>query len=146
MKQRILLLTGLSLGLWLTGKAQTTPAPVSTGYIYPVETTNKSVWIIGQRPYNQQGELVGKGDMDQQLAQAFANIKTALASVQLTTDNIKQITYHVRQLDTQRSAAVRSLQERSLPLRRDSIIEQKNVERIIGDDMLVEVEVIAVKQ
>lgn len=143
MKRRILFsIAGLGVSLSLTSQAQT--APVSTGYIYPVET-QKNVWIIGQRPLDQQGQLVGQGDIDQQLTQVFKNVKTALASVQLTTDDIKQVTYHVRQLDNRRATVIRSLQEQYLPVKTGSIIEQKNVAQLVGDDMLVEVEVIAIK-
>ncbi len=141
MKQRVhFLVAGLILSL--TSQAQT--PPVSTGYIYSTET-NKNVWIIGQRPLDRQGQLVGKGDIDRQLTQLFENVRTALASVQLTTDDIKQVTYHVRQLDNRRATTIRSLQNQYLPVKTGSIIEQKNVAQLVGDDMLIEVEVIAIK-
>lgn len=108
--------------------------------------TNKTVWIIGQRPLDQQGQLVGKDNLNRQLTQAFANVKRALASVNLTPANIKQITYHVRQLDDQRANLVRSAQDEYLPGQGKSIIQQKNVARLVGDDMLVEIEVVAVSR
>lgn len=146
MKQRVLLLTGLGIGLWLTANAQTPPSPIPTGYVYPVETTNNTVWIIGQRPLDRQGQLVGKGNFNQQLTQAFANVKTALASVNLTPANIRQITYHVRQLDNQRINLVQAAQNNYLSDQSQSIIQQKNVAQLVGDDMLIEIEVIAIKQ
>ncbi len=144
MKQRILtILAVLTIGLAYDGMSQTTS---TAGYIYPVKNVSSAnqIWVIGQRPYNASGQLVGRGDIGQQLRQIFGNIKTALASVQLTAANIKQITYNVRQLDSQRTTVINQIREAVLPSLPGAIVQLKSIPRLPGDDMLIEVEIVAI--
>ena len=147
MKKRVLLLTaGLTFGLLSIGLSQAPVSAPTTGYIYPIKESlpNKRVWVIGQRPLDAQGQLVGKGDIGLQLRQVFVNIIASLSSLQMTPANIRQITYHVRQLDSQRATVINQTSEAYLASTTDALVQLKNIPRLIGDDMLIEVEVVAI--
>lgn len=67
------------------------------------------VFIAGQVPTDASGALVGKGDFEAQCAQVFANIHTALRSVDADWKNVVQFTsYLVRPQDAGGFRAFRS--------------------------------------
>jgi enamine deaminase RidA (YjgF/YER057c/UK114 family) len=75
--------------------------------------TQDLVFIAGQVPTDASGATVGKGDFDAQCAQVFANIHTALRSVNADWNNIVQFTsYLVRPQD---SAAFRAFRSKEFP-------------------------------
>ncbi len=139
------------------GNAQTTePQPqLPSGYLYKVEpgVPGKSVYVCGERPFDTTGKLVGPGSLDQQTRQVFENIKTALKTVNMTMADVTQITYSVK---TDISAGlptkinVTTMQQvsnvaNSYLVVPPQITESKAVGQIIRDDVLIEIEVIAVK-
>jgi len=147
MKQRVLLLiAGLMVALTYNGVSQSTVSAPTTGYIYPIKNGSAAqrIWVIGQRPLDANGQLVGKGDVGLQLRQIFENVRSSLASIQLTPANIKQITYHVRQLDSQQTAVINQTSAVYLASTSNPLVQLKNIPRLIGDDMLIEVEIVAI--
>lgn len=131
-------------------QAQTVPNS-HLGYTYKVETgvVGKQVYISGQRPFNANGELVGAGDLSAQTRQVFQNIAAALDRVGMSMSDIKQVTYHLKGVaglvnvaaSQQASSVGTSFLGQAMP----GIQETKSIEKIARDDILVEVEVIAVK-
>jgi enamine deaminase RidA (YjgF/YER057c/UK114 family) len=68
------------------------------GYSHVVEVTGpgRIVYIAGQLGLNRDGKLVGDaGDFRAQTAQAFANLKAALAAVGATIDQIVKINNYI---------------------------------------------------
>lgn len=131
-------------------QAQTSEKTPS-GYTYKIETgaAGKEVYISGQRPFDADGNLVGGNDLDKQTKQVFDNLSKALTSVGMTMQDVKQITYllkgepgfvnlQVSQRATQASAAYFV---RGAP----GISDVKSVAKIGQDEVLIEVEVVAVK-
>ncbi|MCY7359978.1 MAG: RidA family protein [Rudanella sp.] len=136
--------------------AQTTPtAKLLPGYLYPVETTvpNKKIYICGQRPVDLQGQVVAKGDLNAQLTLIFANITTTLGAVGMSAANIRQISYRVTdsgqkangdngQIINTLAAQYFGQNKVDLP----SISEIKNVPLQVDKDVVIEVEVVAIKE
>lgn len=141
-----------SLLLTPFAQAQTTPNPqLGLGYTYKVETgvAGKQVYISGQRPFDANGELVGAGDVSAQTQQVFQNLVAALGRVGMTMSDVKQVTYHLKgapglvnvSASQQASSVGTSFFGQATP----GVQEVKSIAKIARDDVLVEVEVIAVK-
>jgi enamine deaminase RidA (YjgF/YER057c/UK114 family) len=143
----VLVLLGLTISLT---QAQTTEKP-APGYTYKVDggSAGKTVYISGQRPFDADGNLVGEGNLLAQTEQVFANIKTALSQVGMTLDDVKQVTYHLRgvagQVSTQDAQQVNSVGGKYLTQNSPRLTTLKNIPKIVQDNVLVEVEVIAIK-
>ena len=141
----------IALVLVSCGRAQPIEPPhVPTGYLYKVEPgiPGKEVYICNQRPFTTTGELVGPGNLRVQAQQVFENLKTALQSVDMTLRNVTQITYSIRgsstTVDTLSARALNTLATGYFT-QMPAIIEMKNVSQLIREDVLIEVEVVAVK-
>ncbi len=142
------------------GNAQTVepqpPQPqLPSGYLYKVEPgiPGKSVYVCGERPFDATGKLVGPGNLDLQTKQAFENIKTALKTVNMTMADVTQVTYSVKtdkaagpplKVDASKMQQVSNVAASYLVVP-PQITESKAVGKIIRDDVLIEIEVIAVK-
>lgn len=152
MKRHLCVLAALLLGG--VAHAQTTPtAPYKPGYTYKVETAvpGQQVYISGQRPYNASGQLVGPGNLARQTTQVFDNLKVALAEFGMTLANVKQITYHVKgetgQIDPVTTQLLDAATSSYVVQASNStpIQSQKAIPKIVSDDVLIEIEVIAAK-
>jgi 2-iminobutanoate/2-iminopropanoate deaminase len=131
-------------------QAQTTPNP-QLGYTYKVETgvEGKEVYISGQRPYNANGEIVGNGNLGVQTRQVFQNLVAALERVGMTMRNVKQVTYHLRGAPGQVNAAAAQMASAVgagfIGQIAPGLQEVKSIEKITRDEVLIEVEVVAIK-
>ena len=123
-----------------------------SGYLYPVEPgiPGKKVYICGERPFNASGNLVGAGDLTAQTRQIFENMKTALATVNMDLTNINQITYSVKTgsdivaVPVAQAQALKAVETAYLPTP-PKITETKAVTQTVREDVLIEIEVIAIK-
>lgn len=148
MKHVILLLAGVLLATW--AQAQTPEKPLS-GYTYKVEPglPGKQVYISGQRPYNAKGELVGAGSLSVQTRQVFENLKAALSSVGMSLRDVTQVTYHLKGtsgiVNAQASQQLASVGAIYFPMGAPKLSATKSIPKIVAEDVLIEVEVVAVK-
>lgn len=133
-------------------QAQTPPDPrLGLGYTYKVETgvAGKEVYISGQRPFDANGELVGAGDLSAQTQQVFANVLAALAKVGMSMRNVRQVTYHLKgvpgQVDASASQVASGVGSSFFGQTTPGVLEIKSLAKIARDDVLIEVEVIAIK-
>lgn len=135
-------------------QAQPTPPQpeVPTGYLYTVESAipGKTVYICGQRPFDGQGNVVGANDLGVQARQVFENVKTSLATVNMSLTNISQIKYSIKEAATTSQVSAAKLQvvktvEANYFTQAPSLIEAKGVSQTVRDDVLIEVEVVAIK-
>ncbi|QJW90511.1 RidA family protein [Spirosoma taeanense] len=132
-------------------QAQTTLVP-QPGYTYKVDAgvAGKQVYISGQRPFNAKGELVGAGDLSAQARQVFENLKTALGKVGMSLRDVRQVTYHIKgiegQVDAQASQQVNNVGTAYFTQGAPKIADIKSIPKIVRDDVLIEVEVVAVKE
>ncbi len=118
---------------------------VLTGYTYQVDPAipGKRVYISCQRPINAQGEVVGKGDIGAQTTQIFENLKTALQRVGGSLTDVKQVSYRIRNLAQNKSAVFDQRVAAYLP-QNPQLKEFKNTQNLLRDDMLLEIEVVAI--
>jgi enamine deaminase RidA (YjgF/YER057c/UK114 family) len=65
------------------------PFPYSLGF---VTQGKRTVYVAGQIPLNEKGELVGKDDPEAQARQVFTNMKGVLAAAGVKMDDVVKIT------------------------------------------------------
>lgn len=132
-------------------QAQTNEVPsLPTGYLYKVEpgVPGKQVYICGEHPFNQNGQLVAAGDLSGQTRQVFENIKTALATVSMTLQDVTQVTYSIKGTSVKVSADTAQLLTnlgKVYFVEPPKLMEVKSIPKIMRDDVLIQVEVIAMK-
>ena len=132
-----------------SSQAQSNDIPRS-GYLYKIEPgiPGKTIYICGERPFNTNGNLIAAGDLGGQIRQTFENIKTSLATVDMTLKDVTQIKFLVKGAPGKVSAIITSvltdisaLYLTPLP----NLIDIKSIPKIVRDDVLIEIEVISIK-
>ena len=101
----------------------------------------RTLYISGQVPLDEKGNLVGPGDARAQTEQVFRNLKIALESSGATFADLVKITWYIR--DVSQIAIYREVREQFLgagPRPASTLVEVKGLYR---DDVLLEVEAIA---
>ena len=119
----------------------TLPAPV--GYSHVVESSGgRLVYISGQVPLDSSGELVGAGDFDAQARQVFENLSAALEAVGASWRDVVKLTYFV--VDMSRIASVREIRNEYVDTAHPPASTLVEVSGLFRDDVLIEVEAVAV--
>jgi reactive intermediate/imine deaminase len=113
-----------------------------TGYAHVVQVhAGRTIYIAGQVAFDKSGNVVGKGDFAAQTTQVFENLKSALAAVGATFDNLVKVTTFVT--DLSQMQALRSIRAKyygkNAPA---STLVQ--ITRLANEDLLIEIEAIAV--
>jgi enamine deaminase RidA (YjgF/YER057c/UK114 family) len=111
------------------------------GYTHVVEAVpRRTIYISGQVAFDQNGELVGPGDLKAQTEQVFRNLNAALESCGATFEDVAKITVYM--LDATQIQVYRDVRDRhftrSLPA---STLVQ--VVRLARPEWLIEIEAIA---
>lgn len=70
-----------------------------------------TIYLSGQVSHDENGELVGSGDMEAQMRQAYANIKKLLAEYGADMENIVDETLFVTDMEAAFAAAVKCRKE-----------------------------------
>jgi enamine deaminase RidA (YjgF/YER057c/UK114 family) len=70
------------------------PTPLTYTHVI-VATGSRLVFVAGQEPENEQGNLVGPGDLAVQARQVFANVGRALAAAGARPEQVAKITIFV---------------------------------------------------
>ena len=139
-------------GEWLVAAAaaQTGPRflnpatlPPSRGYtqVVDVPAGERMVFISGQIPLDQGGNLVGAGDFRRQAEQVFVNLDRALAAVGATFADVVKINYYVR--DVSHLADLRAVRDQHVNPAAPPASTLVEVSHLFRDDVLLEVEVVA---
>ncbi len=113
-----------------------------TGYTHVVEVRGgRTLYVSGQIALDQDGRLVGAGDLRAQTEQVLGNLKAALAASQATLDDVVKLTIFLT--DASQIALFREVRDRyfSGPLPASSLVQ---VVRLARPDLLIEIEAIAV--
>ncbi|MEZ0484221.1 RidA family protein [Fibrella aquatica] len=135
----------------LTGSAvlaQTTPTTgrSGSGYTYEVKPAlaGQRVFVCAQHPIDENGNVVGKNDLNAQTEQIMKNISSELEKRGLTLKHIKQVSYRMKDY-TPSSNAVLSAASSTFAEFHPGIADYKNVASFQREGMLLEIEVVAVK-
>jgi 2-iminobutanoate/2-iminopropanoate deaminase len=80
------------------------------GYAQAVKVGD-TIYVSGQVSHDETGKIVGRGDIEAQMRQAYTNIKKLLAQCGVTMDNIVEEILFVTDMNTAFAAAVKCRKE-----------------------------------
>ena len=102
----------------------------------------RPVYISGQVALDSTGSLVGPGDIRAQARQVFDNLRAALQAVEATFDQVVKLNYYV--VDATQMPDIREVRDDYLSPQRLPASTAVEVRRLVRDDLLIEVEAVAV--
>jgi 2-iminobutanoate/2-iminopropanoate deaminase len=107
------------------------------GYSQAVKVEN-TIYVSGQVSHDDKGNIVGRGDMEVQMRQAYANIKKVLAQYGATMDNIVDELLFVTDMDAAFAARAKCKQEvfSGNPGLASTIVQ---IQRLAFPELLVEI-------
>jgi 2-iminobutanoate/2-iminopropanoate deaminase len=111
------------------------------GYSQAVKVDN-TIYLSGQVSHDDKGNIVGRGDMEAQMRQAYANIKKVLAQYGATMDNIVDEVLFVTDMDAAFAARVKCKQEvfsGNNPVLASTIVQ---IQRLAFPELMVEIKCI----
>ena len=111
------------------------------GYSQAVKVGD-TIYISGQVSHDDKGDIVGLGDMEAQMRQAYTNIKKLLAQYGATIDNVVDEVLFVTDMDTAFAAAVKCRPEvfSGTPIVASTIVQ---IQRLAFPELLIEIRCVA---
>lgn len=106
-----------------------------------VVQTGKQVYIAGQTSVDQQGQVVGKGEIEVQGRQVFENLRKCLISVGADFHHVVKLNIYSTDLDAHKET-IRRL--RGEYFQEPVVSTTVQVSRLVDPDWLLEIEAIAV--
>jgi enamine deaminase RidA (YjgF/YER057c/UK114 family) len=114
-----------------------------TGYTHVVEVTEgRPVYISGQVAFDRAGGLVGPGDLRAQAEQVFENLRAALESVGAGFEQVVKLNIYL--LDAGQLQVVRDVRDRYVNVSQPPASTAVEVRRLFREDILVEIEAVAI--
>jgi enamine deaminase RidA (YjgF/YER057c/UK114 family) len=104
----------------------------------------KIVYVSGQVSFDRDGKVVGKGDMAAQTHQVFRSLAANLAAAGATWRDVIKLNGYMVNLNPDALRAYRETRERFLDAAALPASTLVGVERLVHEDLLLEVEAIAV--
>jgi 2-iminobutanoate/2-iminopropanoate deaminase len=123
------------------GARRTADGQLLYSQVVVVEEGRRMIFLAGQIARDENGQLVGKGDMRAQIEKVGENIKNALEAVGAGLDDIVKTTTYVTDIEEYFKHADARLRYFASAAPTSTTIE---VRRLAGPDYLVEVEAMAV--
>ena len=107
------------------------------GYAQAVKVGDK-IYVSGQVSHDDKGDIVGRGDMEVQMRQAYANIQNVLAQYGVTMENIVDETLFVTDMDAAFAAAVKCRQDvfSGTPVVASTIVQ---IQRLAFPELMIEI-------
>ena len=111
------------------------------GYSQAVKVED-TIYLSGQVSHDDKGNIVGPGDMEVQMRQAYANVEKVLLQYGATIDNIVDEVLFVTDMDAAFAARVKCRQEvfSGNPVLASTIVQ---IQRLAFPDLMVEIKCIA---
>ncbi|HEX5186382.1 MAG TPA: RidA family protein [Nitrososphaeraceae archaeon] len=111
------------------------------GYSQAVKVGD-TIYISGQVSHDDEGNIVGRGNMEAQMRQAYANIKKMLKQYGATMDNVIDEVLFVTDMKSAFAAAVKCRQEifSGLPVVASTIVQ---IQRLAFPDLMIEIKCVA---
>ena len=110
-------------------------------YSHAIKVGN-TIYVSGQIPLDQEGNLVGKNDMAAQTEQAYANLKRVLEAAGATMADIVMLNIYCRDME-EFAQKTRDVRLKYLG-RYHPAITAVEVSRLYSPDFLIEIEAVAV--
>lgn len=111
------------------------------GYSQAVKVGD-TIYISGQVSHDDEGKIVGRGDLEAQMRQAYANIQEMLKKYGATMDNVIDEVLFVTDMNTAFTAAVKCRQEvfSGQPVVASTIVQ---IQRLAFPDLMIEIKCVA---
>jgi 2-iminobutanoate/2-iminopropanoate deaminase len=111
------------------------------GYAQAVKVGD-TIYVSGQVSHDETGKIVGPGDMEAQMRQAYTNIKKLLAQYGVTMDNIVDEILFVTDMNTAFAAAVKCRQDifSGTPIIASTIVQ---IQRLAFPELMIEIRCVA---
>jgi enamine deaminase RidA (YjgF/YER057c/UK114 family) len=103
----------------------------------------KIVYVAGQVSYDRDGRVAGKGDMREQAEQVFRSLTLSLKAAGATWSDVVKLNGYMAGMNADAVKAYRDVRSRYLDPGRLPASTLVGVERLVHDDLLLEVEVVA---
>ena len=100
------------------------------------------VIISGQVAQDNQGNLIGKGDLGKQTEQVFSNIKKIVTDLGGTMDNVVKTNIYL--VDASQIQAFRETRNKFINLKNPPTSTLVQVSKLFSDDALIEIEATAI--
>ena len=118
---------------------------VSPAYTHAVEVSGgKTIYISGQVALDEKGELVGRGDIRAQTRKVFENLKLALEASGARFEDVVKTTYYIVGYSPELLAPIREVRSEYLSKTHPPASTLIGVEKLFQDDVLIEVDAIAI--
>jgi 2-iminobutanoate/2-iminopropanoate deaminase len=100
------------------------------------------IYLSGQVSHDDTGKIVGPGDMEAQMRQAYANVRKVLAQYSATMDNIVDEILFVTDMDSAFQAAVKCREDvfSGPPVVSSTIVQ---IQRLAFPELLIEIKCVA---
>jgi len=111
------------------------------GYAQAVKVED-TIYVSGQVSHDDKGDIVGRGDMEAQMRQAYANIQKLLAQYGATLKNVVDEILFVTDMDAAFAAAVKCRQDifSGTPVIASTIVQ---IQRLASPEFMIEIRCIA---
>ena len=111
------------------------------GYAQAVQVRD-TIYISGQVSHDDKGNIVGLGNMEVQMRQAYANIQKVLAEYKATMENVVDEVMFVTDMDAAFAAAVKCRQEvfSGTPVVASTIVQ---IQRLAFPELMIEIRCVA---
>jgi 2-iminobutanoate/2-iminopropanoate deaminase len=111
------------------------------GYVQAVKVGD-TIYVSGQVSHDDTGNIVGRGDMETQMRQAYSNIRKLLAQYGATIENIVDEILFVTNMDEAFAAAVKCRQEifSGTPVIASTIVQ---IQRLAFPELMIEIRCVA---
>ena len=117
--------------------------PPPFGYSQVIDApASRIVYLSGQIPFDSDGELVGEGDFEAQTTQVFANLTAGLEAAGVGWGDVVKLSYFVR--DVSSASSMRAIRDEFIDTEHPPASTLVEVSRLFRDDVLIEVEAVAV--
>ena len=118
---------------------------VPTGYTHVVVAApGKLAFISGQVSLNANGEVVGEGDLRAQATQVYTNLKTALAALGASFNDVIKLNTYVVNLQPEHAAILREARQTQMPQVPPPASTLVGVTGLARKEFMIEVEAVAV--
>jgi enamine deaminase RidA (YjgF/YER057c/UK114 family) len=108
-----------------------------------VVNSGKLIFIAGQVGFDKAGKMAGKDDFKVQAAQAFANLKAALAAAGAKPENLIKLNYYVVGLNHEKLLALRELRSNFVNKENPPASTLVGVAALFSEEAQVEIEAVA---
>ena len=107
-------------------------------------TAGKTIYVSGQVSVDERGQLVGKGDLEAQTEQTFANLVVALRAVGASFRDVVKMNLYVVGLKPELVPLLRAVRARYVNREHPPASTLVGVSALVGPDWLIEIDVVAV--